>query len=74
MNAPINAKPTVRCLIARKLPNGSVGRSQIVNLGTAYLAMKCGSYVVLGPDPDDMDALARWERAQAQPFNGLRLP
>lgn len=65
-------RPTVRCLIARKLPNGSVGRSQIVTLGTAYLAKKCGAFVILGPDPDDMDALARWERRH-QPFNQPRI-
>ena len=64
-------RPEIRCLIARPLANGHIGRSRIVTLSTAFLALRAGFYVV-GPDPDDMDKLAKWEREQT-PFNGPRL-
>ncbi len=69
----MGTKPIVKCLIARKLSNGSFGKSRIVSLGAAYLAMKSGAFAVVGPDPDDVLALAAWERMQP-PFNPLRLP
>lgn len=56
-------KPQVKCLIARPLSNGKIGKSRIVSLGTAYLALKAGFHVV-GPDPEDLAALAKWEREQ----------
>jgi hypothetical protein len=65
-------KPIIRALIARKLPNGSFGKSRIVSLATAYIAMRSGAFAVVGPDPDDLIALAAWERAQL-PFNQPRL-
>lgn len=65
-------RPQVRCLIARPLSNGKIGKSRIVCLSTAFLAMRAGFHVV-GPDPDDLAALAQWERDHAQPFNGLRI-
>ena len=64
-------RPIVKCLIARPLKNGGIGRSRLVSLSTAYLALKAGFHVV-GPDPDDLCALAAWERAQ-QPFNVPRV-
>jgi hypothetical protein len=67
----MDERPTVRCLIARPLQNGGMGRSRLVCLSTAYLALKAGFYVV-GPDPDDLADLAKWERDQAQ-FNSPRL-
>ena len=66
-------RPVVRCLIARPLKDGKIGRSRLVRLSTALLALRAGWHVV-GPDPDDMAALAKWERERAQPFNGLQLP
>jgi hypothetical protein len=35
----------------------------LVSLSTAWLALKA-SYLVVGPDPDDVAALAAWEREQ----------
>lgn len=64
-------KPSVRCLIARPLSNGGIGKSRLVSLSTAFLALKAGFYVV-GPDPDDLAALAQWEREQ-RPFNQPRV-
>jgi hypothetical protein len=63
-------RPVVRCLIARPLENGGIGKSRIVPISTALLAMKAGFYVV-GPDPDDVKALAAWDREHA-PFNQPR--
>jgi hypothetical protein len=54
----------VRCIIARPLKNGGIGKSRLVGLSTAFLALKAGFHVV-GPDPDDLAALALWEREQA---------
>jgi hypothetical protein len=67
----IDARPVVRCLIARPLQNGGIGKSRIVRLSTAFLAMKAGFHVV-GPDPDDMAALEAWEREHSGPFNPPR--
>lgn len=58
-------RPILHAIIARKLANGDMGRSRVVTLGVAYLAMKSGQYWVLGPDPEDEDRLAAWEREQA---------
>lgn len=69
----MTTKPIVRALIARKLANGRYGKSRLVSLGTAYLALRSWIYAVVGPDPDDLAALAAWERENAQPFNPLRL-
>jgi hypothetical protein len=67
-------KPSVRCLIARPLKNGGIGRSRLVSLSTAYLALKAGFHVI-GPDPDDLMALAKWQREQTpSPFNHPRMP
>lgn len=63
-------KPSVRCLIARPLKNGGVGKSRLVSLSTAYLALRAG-WPVVGPDPQDMQDLAKWER-ENQPFNAPR--
>lgn len=57
-------KPVLRCLIARILGDGLYGRSQFVDIGTAYLAVKSKQWVCVGPDPEDQLALAAWEREQ----------
>lgn len=66
-------KPVVHCLIARDLGKGRIGRSRRVSLATAYFAMKAG-WVVVGPDPEDVEVLAVWERIHRQPFNPPRVP
>jgi len=68
-------RPIIKCLIARKLDTDGYrcGRSRIVSLQTAWVAVQSGAFVAVGPDPQDMEALAAWERDQA-PFNGLKLP
>ena len=72
MDASIEPRPSVRCLIARPLKNGGIGKSRLVRLSTALLAMKAGFFVV-GPDPDDLAALAKWEREHVPPFNAPRV-
>jgi hypothetical protein len=67
----MTTRPVVKCLIARPLKNGGIGKSRLVSLSTAYLALKANFHVV-GPDPDDLAALAKWEREQ-QPFNAPRI-
>ena len=64
-------RPHLKCLIARPLKNGGFGRSRLVRLSTAYLAMKAG-WPVVGPDPDDEIAVAKFDR-EAQPFNRPRV-
>ncbi len=64
----IDPRPAVRCLIARPLKHGGIGRSRLVQLSTALLALRAGFHVV-GPDPQDLEALATWERAHTVPFN-----
>ena len=54
-------RPVLHALIAKDLGGGQVGRSRLVDLATAYLAVKSRLYVCVGPDPEDMEALARWE-------------
>lgn len=68
----IDPRPVVRCLIARPLKNGGIGKSRMVRLSTALLAMRAGFYVV-GPDPDDVAALAAWERTHMPIFNRPRM-
>ena len=62
-------RPAVKCLIARPLRDGGIGKSRLVKLSTAYLALRAGFHVV-GPDPDDIAALAQWER-ENQPAKGV---
>lgn len=66
-------RPKIRCLIARPLHSGGFGKSRIVSLAAAYLAQRAG-YVVVGPDPEDLQLLAAWERQQEgeEPFNPPR--
>lgn len=59
-------RPHVRCLVARTLRDGSFSRTKLVTLAEAYVHMQCG-WQVVGPDPDDIDALEEWERTQ-NPF------
>lgn len=67
-------RPVVHALIAKDLGDGRVGRTRRVSLATAYLAMKAG-WLVLGPDPEDLETLALWERINCQPpFNPPRTP
>lgn len=69
-----DSRPVVRCFIAKAIPGsyGDVERSRIVQLSTALAAMEAG-WIVVGPDPQDMEKLAAWEREHAQPFNGPRI-
>jgi hypothetical protein len=71
MAESIDPRPVVRCIIARPLSNGGIGKSKIVRLSTALLAMRAGFFVV-GPDPDDLAALEKWTR-EREPFNTPRL-
>lgn len=64
-------RPVVKCLIARPLKNGGIGKSRLVSLSTAYLALRAGFHVV-GPDPQDVEDLATWDRINA-PFNQPRI-
>ncbi len=57
-------RPVVRCLVARLLPNDRIGRTHIVSLGAAFLALRSGHFAVVGPDPKDEADLAQWEREQ----------
>jgi hypothetical protein len=66
-------RPIVKCLVARPLSNGHIGRSRLVSLSTALLALRAGWHVV-GPDPDDLVRLAEWERENQPPFNAPRVP
>jgi hypothetical protein len=59
----VSERPKVRCLIARPLKNGGIGKSRLVSLSTAFLALKA-EFLVVGPDPQDCEDLARWEREQ----------
>lgn len=58
-------RPIIRCLVARTLRDGNLSRTKIVSLAEAFVYRECGFYVV-GPDPEDMEALATWERAQQE--------
>jgi hypothetical protein len=60
----VNNRPVIRCLIAQILPNNRMGKTRIVSLGAAFLAMRSGMFAVVGPDPEDEAALAKWEREQ----------
>ena len=64
-------RPVVHCLIARKLKGGGIGRSRIVLLSTALLAVRAGRFIAVGPDPEDLEKVAAWDRMH--PFNPLRL-
>ena len=64
-------RPIVRCLVARPLRDGDVSRPKLVSLAEAYIHMRRGWFVV-GPDPDDIGALAAWEREQARGLNRPR--
>ncbi len=68
----IDPRPSVRCLIARPLSDGGIGKSRIVRLSTAFLAMQAGFWVV-GPDPDDVKALAEWERRNPSDVHRIEL-
>ena len=58
----MSARPIVHCLIAIVRPNGRLSKCELVDLGTAYLKVKDEGYMCVGPDPDDLDALAAYER------------
>ena len=60
-------RPTIHCFIARRKANGRVRSVRRVSLQAAYLAMKDG-WIVVGPDPQDMQTYERWLTAR-QPFN-----
>jgi hypothetical protein len=54
-------RPVVHCLVARSRGEGEIGRCHVVDLQTAYLA-KLAGWMVIGPDPHDVEALAEWDR------------
>jgi hypothetical protein len=57
-------KPIVRCLIARIGVNGLPLDIELVTLDTAA-ERKGEGWCVVGPDPDDLDALFAWYRDPA---------
>jgi hypothetical protein len=58
---PIPDRPIVWCLVARPLGGGEITRTTRVHLSSVPDYVKAGWYAV-GPDPSDMEALAKWER------------
>lgn len=66
-------RPVIRCFIAKpKGAYGDIERSKMTDLAEGLTAMEAGWYVV-GPDPEDVEALAIWEREHADPFNTPRI-
>lgn len=63
-------KPTLRCLMAMPLGidtfSGRIRTTDIklVSLDTAAYFKDLGWWII-GPDPEDTDALARWERERS---------
>jgi hypothetical protein len=67
MNA--DPRPVVHCFAAHVLDDGRTwGNVLRVSLETASWLRAIG-YVIVGPDPHDMIALAKWERDQ--PLRGM---
>jgi hypothetical protein len=62
----METKPVIHAIIARDLGNGHVTRTWVVPLSTAFLAVKSGRWIAVGPCPIDQANLATWER-QNQP-------
>ena len=60
-----DARPVIRAIIARDLGWGYVTRTWVVPLSLAYLAVRSGRYICVGPDPEDTETLATWEREHA---------
>jgi hypothetical protein len=54
-------RPVLHCLVARPLAGGEITRTTRVPLSSAIDYFKAGWFVV-GPDPSDEIALAKWER------------
>ena len=64
-------RPDVHCFIARMKSGGKGFRAiRRVTLAAAWLAKQDG-WRVVGPDPLDMEAVARWD-AEHVPFNHPR--
>lgn len=62
----MSERPVVRCLAAVTYGEGHIfGDVFHVSLETADRLRQSG-YAIVGPDPDDMHALAQWERQQTQ--------
>lgn len=61
-------RPVVHCWIALIKGDGpnAYARPRIVKLSTALVAKESGRYIVIGPDPEDEEKLATWEREQSQ--------
>jgi len=64
-------RPVIHCLVARPLRDGSLSRTKLVSLAEAYVHMRCG-WLVVGPDPGDVEALEAWQRRQAPGLNPPR--
>ena len=65
-------RPVLRCFAAKLLPDGRLGRAEVVSLGEAYLLHEAGTHAIVGPDPADEAALAAWEREQTARINRPR--
>lgn len=60
----MSEKPIVKCLAAVVYGEGHIfGDVFHVSLDTAERLRQNG-YAIVGPDPEDMQALATWEKAQ----------
>lgn len=59
-------RPAVRYFVAIPLKDGKVMAISLVRLETAEDLRTRAGYVVVGPDPHDMQNLAAWEREQWQ--------
>jgi hypothetical protein len=54
-------RPVVRCLIAFPNAKGEPGVIYLVDMKEAEQRMRQG-WIVVGPDPADLAALAKWQR------------
>ncbi len=56
-------KPTLRCLVAFPLTADVFSSPAVVSVETS-LELHPKGYMVVGPDPEDEEAYATWQRAQ----------
>lgn len=71
MDTPLDERPAVRCFAM--LPSiddpRRVAVIMYVHLETAALLKEAG-WIIIGPDPADLEALATWEREHRDPLRG----
>lgn len=61
-------KPRVMCFAAPVTSDGRPrGSPLLVNLSDAEWLFRDRGWAIVGPDPSDLEALARWEREQLLP-------